>query len=130
MPDSKEDVYAERPTLQWLEELGWTIERGPDLSPDGSAPERDTFRDVVLIGRLRAAVSGLNPELSDEAVEYVIRHVLTTTSPNVIEDHAGFHRLLVERVPVTYEDAGGVERTARARLVDFDDPAAITARGK
>ncbi len=119
---SNEDVYAEQPTLQWLEELGWTIGHGPDLSPGGSAPERDNFRDVVLIGRLRTAVGGLNPELSDDAVEYVIRHVLTTTSPTVIEDHAGFHRFLVEGVPVTYEDAGGVERTARAKLVDFDDP--------
>jgi type I restriction enzyme, R subunit len=122
--DSKEDAYAEQPTLQWLKELGWEIGHGPDLSPGGSSPERDNFRDVVLIDRLRTAVGGLNPDLPEDAVEYVVQHVLSTTSPNVTEDHADFHRLLVERVPVSYEDADGVERTARAKLVDFDDPEA------
>ncbi len=121
---SKEDAYAEQPTLQWLEELGWTIASGPEISPGGSASERDDFRDVVLIGRLRAAVAGLNPELPDEAVEWVVQQVLTTTSPNVIDDHAGFHRFLVERVPVTYEDGDGVERSTRAKVVDFEDPEA------
>jgi type I restriction enzyme R subunit len=120
--ESKEDVYAEQPTLQWLDELGWEVEHGPDFGPGGASPERDTWRDVVLIGRLRSAVAGLNPELPEDAVEYVVQQVLTTTSPNVIEDHAGFHRMLVDRVPVTYADADGLERTARAKIVDFEDP--------
>lgn len=122
--DSKEDAYAEQPTLQWLEELGWEVQHGPDLGPEGSSPERDSWRDVVLIDRLRSAVAGLNPELPDDAVEHVAQQVLTTTSPNVIEDHADFHRLLVDRVPVTYQDADGVERADRAKLVDFERPEA------
>lgn len=120
--ESKEDFYAEQPTLQWLEELGWEVQHGPDLGPEGSSPERDSWRDVVLIDRLRSAVAGLNPELPDDAVEHVVQQVLTTTSPNVIDDHADFHRLLVDRVPVTYQDAGGVERSDRAKLVDFERP--------
>ena len=75
---SGEDAYAEQPTLQWLGELGWEVEHGPDLGPDGSAPERDRWRDVVLIERLRSAVAGLNPELPDDAVEYVVQQVLTS----------------------------------------------------
>lgn len=120
--ESKEDAYAEQPALEWLAELGWEVEHGPDLGPEGAAPERDVWRDVVLIGRLRSAVAELNPELPDEAVEYVVQQTLTRTSPNVIEDHANFHRLLVDRLPVTYEDDEGVERTARAKLVDFEHP--------
>jgi type I restriction enzyme R subunit len=119
---SKEDAYAEQPTLQWLEELGWEVQHGPDLGPEGSSPERDSWRDVVLTGRLRSAVAGLNPELPDDAVEQVVQRTLTTTSPNVIEDHADFHRLLVEQVPVTYRDSDGVERSDRAKLVDFEHP--------
>ncbi|HWO84712.1 MAG TPA: type I restriction endonuclease, partial [Solirubrobacterales bacterium] len=120
----KEDFYAEQPTLQWLAELGWEVRHGPDLGPDGSAPERDSWRDVVLIDRLRSAVAGLNPMLPDDAIEQVVQQVLTTTSPNVIEDHASFHRLLVDQVPVTYQDVDGVERSDRARLVDFERPQA------
>lgn len=121
---SKEDWYSEQPTLQWLAELGWDVKHGPDLGPEGSAPERDSWRDVVLVGRLRSAVARLNPELSDDAVETAVEQALMVTSPNVIEDHADFHRLLIDRVPVTYQDADGVERTVRAKLVDFEHPEA------
>lgn len=120
--ESKEDAYAEQPALEWLAELGWEVRHGPDLGPEGAAPERETWRDVVLIGRLRSAVASLNPELPEEAVEYVVQQALARTSPNVVEDHANFHRLLVDRLPVTYEDDEGIERTARAKLVDFEHP--------
>lgn len=120
--ESNEDAYAEQPTLQWLAELGWEVEHGPDLGPGGSAPERESWRDVVLVERLRSAVAGLNPDLPDDAVEHVVQRVLTGASPNPIEDHADFHQLLVDRVPVTYQDADGSERGARARLVDFEQP--------
>jgi type I restriction enzyme R subunit len=119
---SKEDDYAEKPTLQWLAELGWEVKHGPDLGPGGSGPERESWRDVVLVERLRSAVAGLNPKLPGDAVEYVMQQVLASASPNVIEDHADFHRLLIDRVPVTYQDAEGVERSARVKLVDFEHP--------
>jgi type I restriction enzyme R subunit len=119
---SKEDAYAEQPALDWLGELGWEVGHGPDLGPGGEAAERDSWRDVVLIGRLRSAVVGLNPELPPDAVERVVQQALTTTSPSVIDDHADFHRLLIEGVSVTYEDEEGIERTARTKLVDFEQP--------
>ncbi len=122
MSYSKEDAYAEQPALQWLRELGWEVEYGPDLGPGGAAAERESWRDVVLVDRLRSAVAGLNRELPDDAVEYVVQQVLTSASPNVIEDHAEFHRLLIDRVPVTYQDADGIERAVRAKLVDFEHP--------
>lgn len=121
-PNSKEDAYAEQPTLQWLAELGWEVKYGPDLGPGGSMAERDGWRDVVLIGRLRSAVAGLNPELPADAVEHVVQQALAGASPIPIEDHADFHRLLVDRVPVTYRDSEGVERAVRAKLVDFEHP--------
>lgn len=120
--ESKEDAYAEQPALQWLAELGWGVEHGPNLGSEGSMPERDSWRDVVLVGRLRSAVTGLNPELPDDAVEHVVQQALAGASPNPIEDHADFHRLLVDRVPVTYQDADRIERAARAMLVDFEHP--------
>lgn len=120
---SKEDVYAEQPTLDWLREIGWEIGHGPDLGPDGLAPERVSWGDVVLLNRLRHAVTGLNPDLPPDAVESVVQHVLTTTSPDVVADHMSFHELLVGMVPITYLDTEGIERADRARLIDFDDPA-------
>jgi type I restriction enzyme R subunit len=123
-PESKENAYAEQPALQWLAELGWEVKHGRDLGPGGSMPERESWRDVVLVDRLRSAVAGLNPELPEDAVEQVVQKTLAIMSPNVVEDHADFHRLLIDRVPVTYQDAEGDDRSIRARLADFEHPEA------
>ncbi|HMM48227.1 MAG TPA: type I restriction endonuclease subunit R [Miltoncostaeaceae bacterium] len=116
-----EDSLAEQPALALLEELGWRRVAGPDISPGGITPGRNDWRDVVLADRLHEAVERLNPELPREAVRRVVELALTTSSPNVVDDHAAFHRLLLDGVPVTWVDRDGGERTVRARLVDFRD---------
>jgi len=118
---SPEDALVERPALEWLERYGWQVAHGPDLAPDGDAPERGHWQDVVLVDRLRGAVAELNPKLPVDAVDRVVNLVLTAASPNPIEDHADFHRLLVDGVQVSYLDQDNVERATRAKLVDFDD---------
>ena len=53
----------EQEVLGWLADVGWQHRYGPDLAPDGIAPERDNYRQVLLIGRLRQTVAALNPVL-------------------------------------------------------------------
>jgi type I restriction enzyme R subunit len=47
-------------TLDWLAGLGWTVAHGPDLAPEGKAPERASYGDVLLLGRLRKALAAIN----------------------------------------------------------------------
>lgn len=121
LPQSKEDLYAEQPALEWLQELGWDHEHGGDLVPGGPGLERSDYKDVILAGRLEHAVRNLNPELPVDAVRRVVELVRTRTSPAPILDHEAFHGLLVAGVPVTYTDEHGVERSPRAKLVDFNN---------
>ncbi len=51
----------EQETLDWLADVGWQHRYGPELAPDGSTPERDSYKQVLLVGRLRQAVAALNP---------------------------------------------------------------------
>ncbi len=122
MSGSPEDEFAEQPAIEWLTELGWSYAHGPALAPDGEAPERAEWRDVVLVGRLRESIRSRYPELPDGAIDLVIADVTRTSAAAPIDDHAAFHRLLIEGVPVTFKDADGAERTERIMLVDFDDP--------
>jgi type I restriction enzyme R subunit len=120
-----EDSYAEQPALEWLTDesadLHWSYLPGSELAPDAPAAERKLWSDVVLIGRLEAAVRRINPELPEEAVRRAVELTLTTTSPIVIEDHRDFHELLLLGVPVTYLDNDGIERSPRAKLIDWAD---------
>jgi type I restriction enzyme R subunit len=123
-----EATLVELPALQALCATdpggrGWTYVHGPDLAPDAPGAERTRWSDVVLIERLRKAVARINPELPAAAVQRTVELVMTSVSPAVIEDHRGFHDLLLAGVPVAYRDDHGSERNAHAQLIDFEDPA-------
>ncbi len=79
------------------------------------ARERKLWSDVVLVERLRAAVARINPQLPPDAVQLVIDRALTSSSPVLIEDHRGFHELLLSGVPVSYIDRDG-HRAPRPRV--------------
>ncbi len=49
--------------LEWFGELGYAVGHGPHLAPGEPAAERHSFGEVVLVGRLRAAIRRLNPAI-------------------------------------------------------------------
>ncbi len=128
---ASEDTLVEQPALAWLRgegveatgNLAWEYVHGTELAPDAPARERKIWSDVVLIDRLRKAVARINPQLPPDAVQRVCELAMTGTSPSLIEDHKGFHELLLSGVPISYVDDDHVEQHAHAWLVDFDDPA-------
>ena len=112
----------EREVLGWLAEVGWQRRFGLDMAPDGAHPERETYRQVVLGGRLRQAVAALNPGVPASAREDAIRQVLDLGTPVLLAANRQFHRLLVAGVPVQYQ-LDGETRGDFVRLVDWADPA-------
>ena len=58
------DAIVEEAALGWFLELGYTVLPGPQLAPGEPAAERESFSDVVLVGRLREAIRQLNPASS------------------------------------------------------------------
>jgi type I restriction enzyme R subunit len=114
----------EQECLGWLADLGWRHRHGPDLAPDGPFPERQSYRQVVLAGRLRQAVALLNPGVPPAAREDAVRQVLDLGQPVQLAANRQFHRLLVAGVPVQYASADGSGETRGdfVRLVDWADP--------
>ena len=108
--------------LEILAELGWTPTHGLDIAPGEPAAERVDYRETVLAGRLRAAVAALNPDLPAAAVDDTVRMVQKVESPVIESENWRAYRFLIEGVPVEYRDADGQVRTARAWLVDWENP--------
>ena len=44
-------------------DLGYSISFGPDIAPDGEYPERQSYKEVVLINRLKIAIAKINPNI-------------------------------------------------------------------
>ena len=61
---SLNESIVEDAALEWFRELGFAVGHGPHLAPGEPAAERDSFGEVVLVGRLRHAIRRLNPATS------------------------------------------------------------------
>ncbi|RYE02415.1 MAG: type I restriction endonuclease subunit R [Sphingobacteriales bacterium] len=113
----------EQEALSWLVEVGYTHVSGYHMAPDGSAPERDNFRQVLLPQRLRDAIAHLNPHIPLAAREDAFKQVQDLGTPALMSANRHFHRLLVGGVPVQYQ-RDGETRGDFVRLVDWGNPAA------
>lgn len=111
---------VEQAALTWFQELGFTKLHGPEISEDGIAPERTGYSDVVLRARLENAIAKLNPNLPLEAVDEVIRKVLTPNSPSLILNNRAFHQMLVNGVEIQYRRQDGSQAAEPVRLMSFD----------
>lgn len=67
---------VEDTTLDWFEALGYAVAHGPHLALGEIEAERNSFSDVVLVDRLRAAIQKLNPTMPDETRKAALRKVL------------------------------------------------------
>ena len=76
---SLNESIVEDAALEWFGELGCAVGHGPHLAPGEPAAEREpersgdsrrqSFSEVVLVGRLREAIRRLNPAIPEEARE-------------------------------------------------------------
>lgn len=115
---------VEAAALEWLGELGYSVVRGPEVAPGHSGAERETFGDVVLVGRLRDAIERLNAAIPEDAREDALRKVLRVGTPSLIQTNRAFHRMLRDGVAVEYARADGSIAGDHVRLMDFADVAA------
>ncbi len=108
----------EQETLGWLAEVGYTHLYGPNIAYDGENPERDHYRQVVLVERLRGAMTKLNPKVPLAAREDALKQVLELGLPVQLSANRLLHRLLVSGVPVQYQKDGET-RGDFVRLIDW-----------
>ena len=116
-----EDI-VELAAIETLQELGWSYLHGSVIAPDGSSPERRSFGDVVLTGRLEAAIARINPDAPEAARAEAMRRVLTGELPSLIEENRRIHKLLTEGVDVEYRADSGKTAATKIWLIDLDRP--------
>ena len=104
--------------LGWDSVLAWNEET---FGPDGTLGRADT-KDSVLTRDLCAALERLNPSLPAAAIEDALRTLTVhDVSRSMVQHNRDFYRLLRGGVPVDYRDAHGRRKSARARVLDFDN---------
>ena len=121
-----EDQLVEQPAIGLFTQLGWqTVWAMEETFGPGGTLERDNPGEVVLVARLRTALTKLNPKSPAEAVsaaiEAIIRDRGAMTLPAANRE---VYALLKEGVLVSVPDKiNGGQKTERLRVVDWDQPA-------
>ena len=73
---SLNESIVEDAALEWFGELGYAVGHGPQLAPGEPAAERESFGEVVLVGRLREAIRRLNPAIPPSRTLATLRDTL------------------------------------------------------
>jgi type I restriction enzyme, R subunit len=113
---------VEQAALGWFESLGYDAKRGADVSPGADSPLRESYEQVVLVPRLRAALRKINSELPEDAIDQAIRVVSRPPEPTLVQNNRWFHRLVTDGIDVERRTAQGEMRGDKAWLVDFSRP--------
>ena len=76
---------AEETTLKWFTEIGFNAYYGPDISPGGVGPERESYEQVILSGRLEQALARINPAIPPDAIADAAHKIAVIDHPNPYE---------------------------------------------
>ncbi|EKF8207000.1 type I restriction endonuclease subunit R [Pseudomonas aeruginosa] len=119
--DYSEDTLVEQPAIALFESLGWeTGNLYAEWTGSSSSEGRQTQQDVVLEGRLRAALSKLNPDLPKEAIDLVVEELARDRSKLLpVNANQEVYRLLKDGVPVWVTDEHGHNTPKVAKVIDW-----------
>lgn len=124
LPDEK--TYVEIPFIKQLKGMGWQ-----HIGGDIDVPyltERESFREVLLIGRLKKALREINltddgkPWLDETRINQAVNRLLRISSPKLMEANREAFECIVRGVEVDGDPVlhGGKDKTIS--LIDFDHP--------
>ncbi len=117
-----DETAIEQYAIDILKGLGYEYFSGPDIAPGGPHEERGSFKDAVLVARLRTALKRLNPSLPASALGDALRKVTVHDTTDLVLNNQRFHKYLIEGIDVEYSDGGGAVRYAKAKIIDLADP--------
>jgi type I restriction enzyme R subunit len=116
------EAQVEEMLLVQLEGMGYAHATDAILGPDGSAPEREAYSDIVLLARLQSAIDRLNPHIPHEARHDALKKVIATETPSLVEENRRLHKAIIDGIDVEFYAEDGTIRGDKVSLVDFVDP--------
>lgn len=116
-----EDAY-ELQCIEWLKASGWSYVHGGVIAPEGTAPERASYKDVILGDRVEESLGRINSGVPKDVIRRVRQMLESPGETDLLKANELVHRWFVEGVPMKVRE-GGEEKTRRISLVDFENPA-------
>ncbi len=122
MKNLNENTLSEQPIINWLKEMGYDYEFGPDLAPGGSLQERNSFREVVLVSRVKRSLRRINPEINDAMIDDAVSGILKIEHPDLEIVNKETYKALTQGVKIEIKDKIGDSRGKIVKVFDFENP--------
>ncbi len=114
--DWNEKTLVENRFINQLKEMGYEHIHGPALDI-----ERETQGEVVLKGRLIQAIEKLNPWISENNLNKVLRSITHIHATSLMEANQSFHENLINMISIQ-QDLGKGKKNQTVKLIDFERP--------
>ncbi|BDR70897.1 type I deoxyribonuclease HsdR [Clostridium tetani] len=117
-----EETLVELPAIEYLTEvLDYNFIEGDKLTPDYG--ERDTLSEVILSKRMKASLKKLNPWISDENAEKIVRMFTRAESlgTGLLEINEKIYDYIVHLQLTVDQAIDGKKETKTVKLIDFDN---------
>lgn len=122
-----EDTAVKQPVLYLMGALGWEEQAclQDEWKEATSSEGRKSDTQPILILRLRAALTALNPDLPEPAIERAIETLTEDRRAMPPQEAArAFHKLLRDGVKIEQRNAAGATETKTVRVIDWREPRA------
>ncbi|MFC6757902.1 type I restriction endonuclease [Halomicroarcula sp. GCM10025894] len=113
-----EYTESERPALNTLHELGWDV---VDQQQTMWEDPRETESSAVLEPRLRDAVEDLNPWLTENNLNKVVREIQQVAGTSAMDENEEIHEKLVRHTSVK-QDRGHGAKHQTVKFIDYETP--------
>ncbi len=115
-----EDAY-ELQCLNWLQGIGWSFAKGPEIAHDGMMPERSSHKDILLVGRVEDAISRINPGTPKDVIRKVRQMLESPGETDLLKANQQIHQWMTEGMSVKIREESGEETTKLLWLIDFEN---------
>ncbi|MGK9476342.1 type I restriction endonuclease subunit R [Melioribacter sp. OK-6-Me] len=114
----------EKRVLSILYDIGYEIIYGDkeEYLPGGLFALRSSYKDVLLIDRLKNSLQKINPAATSETIEQAIKQLTTSESQLLLYENERFHKMLVDGIDIAVRK-DNEERYEKIYLFDFHNPA-------
>ena len=118
-PKFNEDTLSEKPAIEQLKRLEYTYIHGDELDPELREDcERPSRKEVILVKRLKRKLADINPDLTEESIDKVIRKITHIREENILEANQKFHRYLIAGDSID-QDIGARRQKQTVNFIDF-----------
>lgn len=116
-----EDTLVEKPAIEYLVHLGYLYIDGKNLTPENN--ERDSLSEVILSKRMKESLKKLNPLLSDDSINKVIRNLQRPENlgSGLLEINEKIYDYIVNLQLTVDEIINGKKEKLTVKLIDFDN---------